>query len=441
MKLIKTSNRLSREELVNFYEYIKSKNIILKFYHGTNLSSWEKIVKRGALTTGENIGLFCNNPDRVFLTTSVLYASHYSYAKEERHGIDKDSVPVILEVNVPLHELDEIKGYCFGTGFQIFSSDVPERLERIFNSKNSYDDKIKSLINLITDDSDETNEWCTKKEIKLIDVNLLEGSTEKLSDPEYKKFIASNEGEHSLLDEIPSNVESHPYVLEHLLEYWLVRVRQSPISFYPLINSQKIKSHPEIRKAYLNIDFWEMYANSSPYRPEDIPEEILQHPRIQKALMSISSWVNALKMLYYRIDDCPESIKRHPEIQKAYMDGVKRDLINTQFVEAFYKKVNEFPDQLKSSSFLRDIEAIYWDRQLKENSNPYLFVDYLYRIKENSSLLNTLYDALPKERVDKFLERCGPDDLKNNPKESIMPNVNNEVTTANRVFKLIKVIG
>jgi len=79
---------------------------------------------------------------------------------------------------------------------------------------------------------------------------------------------------------------------------------------------------------------------------------------------------------------------------------------------------------------------------IKENPNPYLFVDYLYRIKENSSLLNTLYDALPKERVDKFLERCGPDDLKNDVDIlQYAPKSETEEVTANRVFKLIKVIG
>jgi hypothetical protein len=209
-------------------------------------------------------------------------------------------------------------------------------------------------------------------------------------------------------------------------------VQRGDYGYY--LKSYPEKSLDEIRKPYLNIDYWEMYANSCPYRPEDIPEEILQHPRIQKALTSISSWVNALKIFHYRIDDCPESIKRHPEIQKAYMDEVKRDLINTQFVKTFYKKVNEFSDQLKSSSFLRDIETIYWDRNLKENLSP--FCDYLYRIKENSSLFNILHDALPKswskERVDRFIGKW-----ENDPKEEVPK----EEVTANRVFKLIKVIG
>ena len=128
------------KKLQRFYNFLKSKNIVVEFYHGTSDISWELIQSDGIMSpptwrSRENLeGRYTRSPDsgldKLFFTknteTAIDYAtrevqswdndSRFQKYKEEK-GIDLDrkAVPIIIKNNVPLHYLDEIKGVIYDT--------------------------------------------------------------------------------------------------------------------------------------------------------------------------------------------------------------------------------------------------------------------------------------------------------------------------------------
>jgi hypothetical protein len=199
MKLIKISiskwkeqfypNKAVNKTALDFYKFLKTKNIILDFYHGTSDIAYEIMLKEGWMVSPKLKGRekeesrynihneVKSGLDKLFFTTSIGYASNYAErdakgwnSNNERaienkklHSIDleREAKPKIIKLRVPLYELDEIKGNIFGT-FIYNESDYDKSFKEIINSSENNEEKLAKILEEIKKSEKSRNEFTVK---------------------------------------------------------------------------------------------------------------------------------------------------------------------------------------------------------------------------------------------------------------------------------------
>jgi hypothetical protein len=367
--------KAKERKLQKFYNFLKSKNIVIEFYHGTSDISWELIKRDGMMSPPTwrsrekyegrwrpNGSVENNGLDKLFFTRNFLYAIGYANSEandwntqdrfQEYKGIDLDrkAEPVIIKKNVPLHYLDEIKGVIYGTS--------------VYN-ETLIDERIKGTI--LSDISDE-------KKLSNI-LSLIEGSAETGS-------------EFTIKGSVPISREEGFQHIERM-------------------NSK---------------DFWIEVLKVNPRYYKNVPEELKNDDDILEVRKN--GWIkylqngrnHHLRQTYARI---PEDLKNDSDILQVTKNVFIKYLSHNP---RYYKYV---PEVLKNDSYI-----------LKVTKNG--FIKYLerYLLKNDPNTFKIYYNDVPEEL------KNDDDILQYAPKEEVpKEEVPKEEVTANRVFKLIRVIS
>ena len=380
--------KAKERKLQRFYNFLKSKNIVIEFYHGTSDLSWELIQSDGMMSPptwrsrekyeGRTKGL-----DKLFFTKHIPTAIRYAnrevkswdeddrfqrYKEEKGINLDRKAEPVIIKKNVPLHYLDEIKGIIYGTSIYNETSSS-NNIRNIILSEYSDGEKLSNILSLIEDSGENYSEFTIKGSVP---ISREEGfqHIERMNSKDFLIEVLKVDPDY--YKNVPEVLENDDDILEVLKNGWIKYLQNDPYLY------ENIEAFPEVLK---NDD------------------DILEARK--------NGFIKILEVrpLFYK--NIPKELKNDSYILRSRKNGfikiLKADPFNYNHID--------FPEDLKNDSDILEARKNGWIKYLERHPGSYKFV--------------------PEEL------KNDDDILKYAPKSS--PKSETEEVTANKNYKLLKV--
>jgi hypothetical protein len=391
--------KAKEKKLQKFYNFLKSKNIVIEFYHGTSDISWELIQRDGIMSPptwrgkdkyeGRTKGL-----DKLFFTKDITTAINYAnreakswdndprfqkYKREKGIDLDRKSEPIVVKKNVPLHYLDEIKGVIFGT-WVYNETEFAEDIKNIILSESSDDEKLNEILSLIDNSAAVFSEFTIKGSVP---ISREEGFQHVKKIDILELWIKKLETSKIYYSSVPEELKNHPDILVALKKGWIKELENDPYYFSgPFSNNElKLKDDPDILVALKKG--WIKKLENSPY-----------------CYSSPSEWSRSLAFYddYFGVD-----LKNDVDILDALKNGWIKILKQDVYSYKWIKRLD-----LKNDPDILDALKKEWIKKLEKSAD----IRYEY-----------VPDVLKSD----------PDILKYAPKEEVPKEV-----TSNRSYKLIR---
>jgi hypothetical protein len=360
--------KAKERKLQRFYNFLKSKNIVIEFYHGTSDLSWELIQSDGMMSPptwrsrekyeGRTKGL-----DKLFFTKHIPTAIRYAnrevkswdeddrfqrYKEEKGINLDRKAEPVIIKKNVPLHYLDEIKGIIYGTSIYNETSSS-NNIRNIILSEYSDGEKLSNILSLIEDSGENYSEFTIKGSVP---ISREEGfqHIEKMNSKDFWIKVLVLEDDPNTIEsflrfkiyynDVPEELKNDPDILK-IIKNRCIKYLQNNPSYYKYV-PEELKNDDDILKVIKNslIKRLENLGNPSYYKY--VPEVLKLDKNILKVIKN--SLIKRLEKdpSYYKY--VPEVLKNDPDILKV----TKNSLIKR--LEKDPRWLGSVPEELKNDS-------------------------------------------------------------------------------------------
>jgi len=279
MKLIKISSPNIVKKRSSFYNFVKSKNVVIIFFHGTSTRNWELMNESGWMlppsfrgkqseeerfrirTTDftEEEAITMGGLDKLFFTKDKYYA--YGYASRES-SLRGRGDPLVLQINVPLHMLDEIKGHIEGK-FIYNENKYGKYCAEIIDSSLSNQEKLNKIIDFINNSS---GEWTIRGGLK----------------------IKREKGFRHVMP------EDSPWTdIESTIDYY-----RENFDYYKFIEDEDLKNDPRIINAYLD-GLTNVLRNENP--EFEVEKGFENNEKVINSI--VSGWIRIIEESGMNVDD------------------------------------------------------------------------------------------------------------------------------------------